>query len=257
MPATYLAAFWLAVVCTSSPLPAERLTVLSYNIHHGEGTDGKVDLDRIARVIRDSGADLVALQEVDNRTTRTGGVDQTAELARLTGLHGRFARQIDYQGGTYGQAVLSRWPIDDLKIHLLPGEPEREQRIAAEARLSVEGRPMTFVTTHLNHQSEPNRIQQAERINAILAQTNMPAILAGDLNATPESAPLQILASAWTTATPEPRPSFPSEAPARQIDFVLTRPAGAFTVVESRVLDEPVASDHRPLRVVLDTAPAP
>ena len=88
------------------------LRVLSYNIHHGRGTDGVVDLPRIARVIRGCEADVAVLQEVDDRTTRTGGVDQTAELARLTGMHAVFGRQIDYQGGRYGQAILCRWPLE-------------------------------------------------------------------------------------------------------------------------------------------------
>lgn len=86
---------------------SSRLRVLSYNIHHGRGIDDQVDLERLAKVINDCQPDLVALQEVDNGTQRTNGVDQTAELARLTGLHAQFARQIDFEGGQYGQALLS------------------------------------------------------------------------------------------------------------------------------------------------------
>ena len=85
---------------TPAALPALR--VLSYNLHHGEGDDGKLDLPRLAAVITASGADLVALQEVDQKTTRTGGVDQAAELARLTGLRFRYGKALDYQGGAYG-----------------------------------------------------------------------------------------------------------------------------------------------------------
>ena len=104
-----------------------QLRALSYNIHHGRGGDDQVDLERTAKVINDCHPDLVALQEVDCRTQRTGGIDQTAELAKLTGLHAQFARQIDFEGGQYGQALLSRWPLSDLQIHWLPGEPERER----------------------------------------------------------------------------------------------------------------------------------
>ncbi|MCA9157935.1 MAG: hypothetical protein KDA72_06385, partial [Planctomycetales bacterium] len=85
----------------TSPAPLQ-LRVLSYNIHHGRGIDDQVDLERLAKVVNDCHPDLVALQEVDNRTQRTDGVDQTAELARLTGLHAQFARQIDFEGGQYG-----------------------------------------------------------------------------------------------------------------------------------------------------------
>lgn len=86
------------------------LRILSFNIHHVEGTDGKIDLPRQAKVIQDSNADLVCLQEVDDRT---GRVDQTARLAELTGFHGEFVHQLDFSGGRYGQAVLSRYPISE------------------------------------------------------------------------------------------------------------------------------------------------
>ena len=71
------------------------LTVLSYNVHHGRGADNKIDLGRIAKVIKDSGADLVALQEVDKLTSRANGVDQAKELGKLTGMHAVFGKAID------------------------------------------------------------------------------------------------------------------------------------------------------------------
>src|SRR5262245_26822074 len=93
--------FVLAAVLAApaSAADPQTLRVLSYNIHHGEGTDGKLDLARIAGVITAAKPDLVALQEVDRRATRTKGVDQTAELAKLTGLQAEFGKAIDLQGG--------------------------------------------------------------------------------------------------------------------------------------------------------------
>src|SRR5690606_15119708 len=98
---------------------ALRLRVLSYNIHHAEGVDRKLDVERIAKIIVAAKPDLVALQEVDQKVTRTRGVDQPAELARLTGMHMAFGGNIRLQGGEYGNAVLSRWPIKAQKNHLL------------------------------------------------------------------------------------------------------------------------------------------
>jgi endonuclease/exonuclease/phosphatase family metal-dependent hydrolase len=234
---------------------AERvmLRVLSYNIHHGEGTDGKVDLPRIAKVIAACDPDFVAVQEVDHKTKRTGGVDQAAELARLTGLHGRFCKQIDYDGGEYGQFILSRFPISSPTVHNLPGQPNREQRIAGEVRATVGGREIAFVTTHLNHQSEDNRRQQAEKLNELFGTAAHPVILAGDLNANPDSQPLAILSKAWAVATSDKALlTYPSAKPAKQIDYVLVRPGDRFRVVETKVIEEAVASDHRPVLAVLE-----
>jgi len=236
----------------SSTREPGKLRILSYNIHHGRGTDDKVDLQRIARVIRDSRADLVALQEVDRGTSRTMKVDQTAELASLTGLHGTFGKAIDYAGGDYGQAILSRFPIGETKIHWLPGEPDRERRIAFEAMIDCDGRKIRFVTTHLHHASDEFRQRQAEKLNAIYADDSSVTILAGDLNAYPESQPLKILKTRWTIAnTAEGLVSFPAGKPNRLIDFVIYQPAKGIAVTEQRVIDEAVASDHRPVIVEL------
>lgn len=236
--------------------PAKRtLRVLTYNIHHGEGTDGKLDLPRIAKVIADAKPDLVAVQEVDHKAKRTGGVDQTAELAKLTGLHGKFGKAIDLQGGEYGQVVLSKFPIRGFKVHELPGEAGRETRVAvaAEVRIGEAGPTLLFVSTHLDHQKDDLRQKQAAKLVELFGTDKRPVILAGDLNATPESKPLEILGKNWKPAeVGKPLLTIPVGKPARQIDFVLHRPADKFRVAEAKVLDEAVASDHRPLLVVLE-----
>lgn len=229
----------------------KTLRVLCYNIHHGRGLDDKVDLPRIARLIRSVDPDFVALQEVDKKTTRTGKVDQAAELARLTGLFEQFGKSLDFQGGEYGQAVLSRFPIEKHAVHTLPGSPDREQRIALEIHAQSHGQPIRFVTTHLHHQDEPTREGQAKKINEVYAQETLPIILAGDMNAAPNSPTITRLKEQWTIATSDPQLlTFPAEKPNRQIDYVLTRGAPNWKVAEARVLDEPVASDHRPVLVV-------
>jgi len=118
---------------------APRLRVLSYNIHHGEGVDHKLDLQRIAGVIKSVNPDLVALQEVDKGTQRANRVDQPVELARLTGMKVVFGGNIRYEGGDYGNAVLSRLPIKRHKNHLLPlfddGElPQRGPHVSGSCR---------------------------------------------------------------------------------------------------------------------------
>jgi endonuclease/exonuclease/phosphatase family metal-dependent hydrolase len=240
------------------PAAAKTLRVLSYNIHHAEGTDGKLDVPRIAGIIEAAKPDLVAVQEVDRNTTRTKMTDQTAELAKLTGLHGTFGKAIDYQGGGYGQAILSRWPIKSVKVHTLPGKPGQETRIAVAVRVEPgDGRPaLTFVGTHFQHDNAAAREEQAAKVNALFAAADGPVVLAGDLNATPESQSMKTLAAKWSFATAPGKGllTIPAEKPRRQIDYVLYRPADRFRVVEAKVLEEPVASDHRPVLAVLEWA---
>jgi endonuclease/exonuclease/phosphatase family metal-dependent hydrolase len=237
-----------------------RVRILTYNIHHGQGTDGVFDLPRIAQVIKDQDPDLVALQEVDNRTTRASGVDQAAELGRLTGMHHVFGKAMDYAGGGYGEAILSRFTIIESRNHGLPFSPGREPRaaIAAVVRIEPGGPDLVFVGTHFDHTRDPaDRISQARRINDLFVRENgPPAILAGDLNAVPGSGPMNSLLRYWSDASRDsPAPTIPVVNPTRRIDYVLYRPAGSWRIVESRVIDERIASDHRPLLVVLEYTP--
>jgi endonuclease/exonuclease/phosphatase family metal-dependent hydrolase len=231
---------------------ALEIRVLCYNIHHGRGTDDQIDLNRIARVIELAKPDLVALQEVDNRTERTDRVDQTAELAGLTGYHGKFVKQIDYEGGEYGQAILSRYPISDVQSHWLPGVPDRDRRIVGVVQLSIGGQELSFATTHLHHINESFRVAQAQELNRLFSDSTRPVILAGDFNAEPASPPLVQLAQVWTVAQLEDElKTFPAVSPTKQLDYVLFCPKAAFEIVSAEVMDEPLASDHRPVLVVL------
>ena len=249
----------LLLVAASSPLHAEdapprTLRVLSYNIHHGRGNDGRVDLARIALVIRSAQPDLVALQEVDESVRRSGQVAQTAELARLTGLHGKFARQIDYDGGQYGQAILSKWPLGELDLHMLPGDPPREQRLLARASIQANGHTFWFATTHLHHADQAIREAQVAALNRLFSTSEPPVIVAGDFNATPESAAMGKVARAWQIAgAGQNLATFPAAEPSRQLDYVVFRPGQRWRVTSVEVIAEPVASDHAPLLVVLET----
>ncbi len=235
---------------------AKTVRVLTYNIHHGEGTDGKLDLERIAKVIREAKPDVVALQEVDRNTTRTKKVDQAAELGKLTKMQVAFGRAIDLQGGEYGQAILSRVELTSVKVHPLPAKQGQETRIVLEAHLDLgEGFPaLTVLGTHFQHDNAATREEQAGKVNELFGRLAGPTLLAGDLNATPDSPPLKALGQRWAVATMfgEKFITIPSDVPKQQIDFVLFRPANRFKVVEMKVIEEKVASDHRPVLAVLE-----
>jgi endonuclease/exonuclease/phosphatase family metal-dependent hydrolase len=234
------------------------LRVVCYNIHHGEGTDRKLDLERVAGVLKAQRPDLVALQEVDRKARRTGQVDQAAKLGELTGLHAAFGRAMDHDGGGYGNAVLSRWPILSSESHGLPFAPGHEPRAVLEARVRVgaDGPELAFLSTHLDHRSDEIRQRQADRIAELFANATVPTVLAGDLNARPGSPPYQVLARQWADATAgRALLTSPAAVPRAQIDYVLYRPAERFRVIDAKVVEEKVASDHRPVLVALEFRP--
>lgn len=239
------------------PTPSNnKLRVLTYNIHHGEGVDGKLDLARIAAVIRSVEPDIVALQEVDQNTERTGKIDQPAELSRLTGMDVVFGDNIKLQGGSYGNAVLSKFPIKRHENHPLPPFDKGERRGLLEVEIELpHERTLLFFATHLDHQRSPkDRNAAAEIIARRSANLKaQPALLAGDLNDGPSSTTLAMLGAAgWTRSNKEPIGTVPVKSPLRQIDFILFRPENVWRRIETRVLEEAVASDHRAVLAVIE-----
>jgi endonuclease/exonuclease/phosphatase family metal-dependent hydrolase len=228
---------------------SEALAVLSYNIRHGRGTDGVLDLERIAGVVLASGAELVALQEVDERTERTGGVDQAAELGRLTGMHHAFAPFMGFQGGRYGLAVLSAHPILSHRvIDLPPGKHEPRVALLVEVELPGWER-LAFVSLHLDWLADDaERFAQAGALVEALDDQSR-VLLAGDFNDVPGSRTIRAFEGAGFVAAEAgggDGSTFPAGAPDRRIDWIMHRPASAARS-ESVVLEEPVASDHRPV----------
>lgn len=224
---------------------APRLRVLTYNIHHGEGTDRKFDLERLAKIIKGAEPDVVAVQEVDRKTRRASGVDQAAELGKLTGMHAEFGKAMDYSGGEYGEAILSRHKPTNVQVHALPHGPGREPRAAIAVTLAArDGLPeLNFIGTHLCHQSNDDRIAQAKKINeAYPPDSTKVSILAGDLNARTDTPPMREFGNQWTDTMPK----------RNKIDYVLVRPGDPWRVIEAKVIPEPVASDHDPVLVVLE-----
>jgi len=242
----------------TEPKSPARVTVLTYNIYHGEDANGNSNLDAVAGIINSLAPDLVALQEVDNKTTRVKGLDLTTELSQRTGMQGVFGKAMDYAGGGYGEAVLSRHPILSTKNNPLPHTPEAEPRAALEVHVELStGERIVFVGTHLDHlRDQKNRMMQTSQIMDLYEDCDLPAILAGDLNAVPDSDPINLLSQEWACAGQvDPRPTFPSARPNRKIDYVMYKPERRWRVLETRVIDEKVASDHCPVYTVLELLP--
>ena len=228
---------------------ADTLRVLAYNIHHAEGMDEVVDVERVAALIESLDPDLVALQEIDSVTTRTGAVDQAAELGRLTGLAHIFGSFMPYDGGSYGMAVLSRWPIEGSRNLRLPDGDEPRTALSATVVSPRTGQRVRFVGIHF-YRSEDERLAQATRLEAYFESDTIPTILAGDFNSTPGSNVMKLLHKSWAVVDKgNDRLTFSSFDPVREIDFVLFRPQDRFAVLNQWLVDEPVASDHRPVFV--------
>lgn len=247
---------WLAVLpLIMTTISACELRVLTWNIHHGEGVDGKLDLARIGAVIRNARPDVVALQEVDVRTERIKGRDTVRELERLTGMRGVFGASMPFQGGGYGNAVLVNGTVLGSRVFPIGASEGMEPR----SLLMVEMRPyrcsqdLAFFSTHFDHKSEEDRMAGAGMANLPIG---LPAVLAGDLNAPPDDLVIGTLMQQWASATKGAGfATIPVDAPKQQIDYILYRPAKRWRVVESKVLAEAVASDHRPLLSVLTLLP--
>lgn len=226
------------------------LRVMTYNIHHGIGSDGKLDLDRIAALIKTQNVDIVALQEVDRGTTRTSRRDLPAELGRLTGMEFHFGKNIDYQGGGYGNAILSRFPILEATNVLYQMLTPHEQRGLLQCLLDVHGRKLLFMSTHLDyHNNDAERALDAKTIKAAMdAHTNAPAILCGDFNEGPGSPTYkrlaEFLADTWKEVGKGSGFTFSSSAPWSRIDYIFhskeLRPRGA-SVLKTNI------SDHLPI----------
>jgi endonuclease/exonuclease/phosphatase family metal-dependent hydrolase len=234
------------------PQTPDTLRILAYNTHHGEGLDGALDLERIARLISTLDPDVVALQEVDREVERTGEVDQIGEYGTLTGMTPLFGDFMDYQGGQYGMGILSRLPVVDWENLRLPAGAEPRSTLSARVRIQRSGREVVVAGIHF-YRTEEERMAQARRLREHLTGETAPVILAGDFNSTPGSPVMEVLGEEWMVPDKGPSPfTFPADAPAREIDFILLRPEGAFRVLEHRVIDETVASDHRPVFMVVE-----
>lgn len=259
--------FSLAVIafsCANKNAPVSSksfngaLKVMSYNVHHANppSKPDMIDIDAIANVIKRESPDLVALQEIDVKINRSGRVNQIKEIAAKAGYHSfHFSKAIDYDGGDYGVAILSRYPLTEMQTHRLPTDESTngEHRVLSLATVTLpDGKKIKFGSTHLDAQTKPtNRLLQAAEINGITSGIMLPLIIAGDFNAVENSDVMQIIKSKFTLTCTNCAPTIPEVNPAKSIDFIGFQPAGAFRVISHRVVAEPYASDHLPVVAVL------
>lgn len=251
----------LVAACASHP-PNTPLRVLTYNIHAGKDAAGVDNLERVAALMKSTNADVVLLQEVDRNTVRSGHVDQLAELMRLTGFDGVLGKSLDYQGGDYGIAILSRWPITAHETIPLPIEPPQmraggsyEPRVAMRIETASPRGKLVVFNTHLDASRDDHyRLQEVRDLLGILAREHgRPFLAGGDFNSTPDSAVHeQMIATGFHDAWPDcgsGQPlTYPADVPAKRIDYVYIN---GYARCTSATVPDTQASDHRPVLVIV------
>lgn len=233
------------------PDPAS-FRVMTYNIHHAEGLDKKVDLQRIAALIQHEKAEIVALQEVDKGCGRTARRDFPAELAQATGMTCVFSNNYSFDSGEYGNALLTRFPVQSWTNTHYQACHGSEQRGLLQVRLKVHGRDLLAMATHIDHRrDETERLASVAEIEGIAGNyPGMPLVLCGDFNATPASRTCDKLRAtfvdSWAVAGEGSGFTIPAENPNRRIDYIWLS-KGSPLVPEKIWVVESKASDHRPV----------
>ena len=234
-----------------APLPksSKVLRVMTYNIHVGVGMDKKLDLQRIADVIKQEKPDLVGLQEVDRGVKRTEGKDEIAELAKMTEMHSAFAHNLDYQGGQYGVAILSRYPISKIDHRKYENKRVAERRGMLRVELNVAGRTINFVTTHLDYQHDDGRLFETEQLLNFLGDVKGPLIVVGDFNDEPTGSSYKLMLNrfedSWTRSRAKGEGlSYPADKPVKRIDYIFT--TGTIKTKRAWIANT-LASDHLPV----------
>ncbi|MET2985140.1 endonuclease/exonuclease/phosphatase family protein [Aureibaculum conchae] len=230
--------------------------VLSFNILHGANTNGEFNLDVIANAIIEANPDFVALQEVDNKTNRAKKYDLVTELGWRTKMSPIFGKAMEYDGGEYGEGVLSKTTFLSTRNVPLPFYDDHEPRAALEITTVLKSKDtVSFIGTHLDHlKDEKDRLAQVKKINEVFSKNSYPTILAGDLNAEPNSTPINILEEIWTASYDKNniKNTYPSDKPIKKIDYIMFYPKNRWRVLETKVIQDTVASDHCAYLVTLE-----
>lgn len=231
---------WLFWGITLAVTAQDTLKVMTYNVRHCAGMDLVLDYDRTAAVIALQQPDMVALQELDSITGRSRQRYQLGELASRLEYHPVFGWAIDYDGGKYGVGILTReTPLSTKRIPL-PGDEPR-------VLLVVELQDYVMACTHLDLEKEA-RMASVPLIVEEAQRWQKPFLLSGDWNDTPDSELLQELTKHFTILSSNDI-SFPADKPTECLDYIAIFKGHAAAVLETRVIDEPGASDHRPVVV--------
>lgn len=227
----------------------QTLTLMSYNV----GVFSKYQensMPGVAQLIRESGATLVGMCELDSCNTRHNAY-QVKDLADMLKWSYLFSRAIPYRGGAYGDGVVSQKPIlFSIRVPLSQGDGAEARSVAV-----VETEDCVFGSTHLDHRSNVAALQQMQEINDWFrehyAGSHKPVFLCGDFNVYPDSEVIALAETSWTLISGTEN-SFPSRNPQKCIDYIFAyKNAAPVEVLGHRVITAGTEdlSDHLPVVV--------
>ena len=234
----------------------QQIRIISYNIHHGKDADGHPTLDSIASFLADARVELVGLQEVDSVCHRSNQVDQTTKLGNDAQMDPYFTRHFEFQGGAYGQGLLSTLPVRNIRNFRLPVFPLDKGTEVSVLLADVNPRPdivWTLGVVHLDYRSPQSRMHQVDILLDSLSETRN-LILLGDFNAYPDAPEMKkLLAHFDRFDDGGAAPSFPASNPDRRIDFILVKKGSDIRIVDEHVPPIPY-SDHLPVVTTLEVS---
>lgn len=218
------------------------LRIMSYNVRGAKGLDEVTNYQRVADAINRVRPDVVAIQEVDSMTGRSGQKDVLRELAERTQLFPTFAPAIDYDGGKYGIGILSREKPLNSRYLALPGREERRALLVAEFDKYI------FCSTHLSLTPE-DAMLSIPIIRQVAEAAHKPLFLAGDWNVTPDSPFLKEIQKDFVIVSNPKENTFPADAPDHCLDYIAgyIERGKQFTRLSAWTPAENIASDHRPI----------
>lgn len=231
-----------------------ELTLASYNIHSGIGTDRQFDLNRIGDVLKELHPDIVALQEVGDFRGRTSREEHPEHLAELLGMHMAFGPNVVRNGRRYGNAILTRLPILKSKNYDLSVK-QKEPRGALRCDLDLgTGRALHVFSLHLGLSAGERRTQEALLLSSDILRNTVrldPVVVCGDFNYWFSRKVSALVRSAIHDAAMmvgTPARTYHSRLPLLRLDRIFVdanvRPLSV-RAYRSRLT--PVASDHLPL----------
>jgi endonuclease/exonuclease/phosphatase family metal-dependent hydrolase len=237
----------------SQKICSQTLHMMAYNIHHGCDTSEVLQLREIADLIRQSKAEIVGLEEVDSVCKRSGNTDQARILGQLTGMHFAYVRHFAFEGGSYGLALLSKYPVSDVINNRLPVSTKEDGDTRALLTATVHlphGRKVVVAVAHLDYREEASRITQAKIIAGLFRNKKVPVFLLGDLNAGPDSETLRTLQELFSDTNPSGSLTYPAAYPREKIDFILLS-KGDYQKTLSEPASQVYYSDHLPISSVV------